>query len=264
MYNIIGAGLAGSMLSKSLKNSQIEHRVFDAKLPFAASVISENLFSDTWLKDVSYIKDSLDFIYDNYEVEKKTFYSAKKEKQIHHLPIPNVLLKEYIYQEVINLSDKGCYTKEGFYKGINIVCAGFLAKKLLNLPSLDALTGHGFFINGYKTKDIINTYRPYTHEKIMNWHDGSIWYGDSTAIRHRNYMQKQKHYISNSKSRMLKHQLPKYDKIVFGSRPMNVKNPKEGMLLRISDNNYVLNGGWKDGLVIYPYLISKLRVWLKL
>ena len=71
MYNIVGAGLCGSMLAKEFDNIGIEYRIFDAKLPFSASIISENLFSDTWLKDVSYIKQSLDFIHNNYQVEKR-------------------------------------------------------------------------------------------------------------------------------------------------------------------------------------------------
>ena len=44
------------MLAKDFDNKGIEYRSFDARLPFAASIISENLFSDSWLKDVSYKK----------------------------------------------------------------------------------------------------------------------------------------------------------------------------------------------------------------
>jgi|13_taG_2_1085334.scaffolds.fasta_scaffold07697_3 hypothetical protein len=262
MYNIIGAGLCGSMVAKDFDNKGIPYRIFDAKLSFAASIISENLFSDTWLKDVSYIKDSLDFIHNNYLVEKRTFEGKFIKKELYHLPIPEVLVKEYINEKVIDCDEEGCKTKTKYYKGINIVCAGFLAKALFKLPNLDALTGHGFFFNNFHTPDRINTYRPYTHEKIMNWHDGLIWYGDSTAIRHKNYMSKRDSYIAKSLQRLKDYGMTKYKKIVFGSRPINVKNPREGMFIRINKNNIIINGGWKDGLVIYPYLIKKLEKWL--
>ena len=263
MYNIIGAGLAGSMLAKDFDNKCIEYRLFDARLPFAASIISENLFSDTWLKDVPYIKKSLDFIHDNYEVESREFNGKNVCKKIHHLPIPNVLKKDYINERVIEVNLEGAKTENNYYKGINIICAGFLAKKLFNLPNLDALSGHGFFFKSNNKKDYINTYRLYTHEKIMRWHNDYMWYGDSTAIRHANYIKKQKHYINASLQRLKNNGINTYDKIVFGSRPMNVRNPREGMLLKVNKNNIIMNGGWKDGLVIYPYLISKIYKWLK-
>ena len=263
MYNIIGAGLAGSMLAKEFDNKSIEYRIFDARMPFAASIISENLFSDTWLKDVSYIKTSLDFIYNNYEVEQREFVGKNVSKKIYHLPIPNVLKNDFINEEVIKIDLEGAKTKNKFYKGINIICAGFLAKRLLKLPNLDALSGHGFFFKSKQIKNYINTYRPYTHEKIMKWHNEYMWYGDSTAIRHNNYIKKQKQYINSSLERLKNNGINEYKKIVFGARPMNIKNPREGMLLRINKNNIVMNGGWKDGLVIYPYLISKIFKWLK-
>jgi|TARA_R110001592_G_scaffold336001_1_gene621068 hypothetical protein len=262
MYNIVGAGLCGSMLAKEFDNIGIEYRIFDAKLPFSASIISENLFSDTWLKDVSYIKQSLDFIHNNYQVEKRTFIGSKITKELYHLPIPNVLRFDYINEKVIEATKEGVLTTNGFYKGVNIICAGFLAKKLFKLPYLDALTGHGFFIKHKKIDDYINTYRPYTHEKIMNWHDKTIWYGDSTAIRHNNYMKKRKEYVQASLKRLKGHGL-EYNKIVFGARPMNTKDKKNGLLVKINENNIIINGGWKDGLVIYPYLIKKLHKWLK-
>ena len=263
MYNIIGAGLAGSMLAKDFDNKGIEYRIFDARLPFAASIISENLFSDTWLKDVSYIKNSLDFIHDNYEIEKRIFFGKKSNTELYHLPIPNVLKEDYINEKVIEVNLEGAKTETSFYKGVNIICAGFLAKILLNLPSLDALSGHGFFVNQPPIKDYINTYKPYTHEKLMNWHNGKVWYGDSTAIRHNNYIKKQAQYIKNSIGRLKELGIADYDKIVFGARPMNVSDPRGGMLVKINKNNIVMNGGWKDGLVIYPYLISKIYDLLK-
>lgn len=258
MFNIVGAGLAGSMLAKDFDNKGIEYRIFDARLPFAASVISENLFSDTWLKDVGYIKSSLDFIHNNYKVEKRVFLGKTSTTELYHLPIDEVLKSDYINEKVIEANLEGVRTQSGFYKGHNIICAGFLAKKLFNLPYLDALSGHGFLIKQPSIQDYINTYRPYTHEKLMNWHDGRVWYGDSTAIRHKNYMKKQSNYIQNSIARLKALGIESYDQIVFGARPMNIKNPREGMLIRLNKNNIILNGGWKDGLVIYPYLISKL------
>ena len=117
-------------------------------------------------------KNSLDFIHDNYEVEKRTFLGKTTQKDLYHLPIPQVLRSDYINERVLEATKEGVRTAQNFYKGVNIICAGLLAKKLFKLPYLDALTGHGFFFKRDNVKDYINTYRPYTHEKLMNWHDG--------------------------------------------------------------------------------------------
>ena len=120
------------MLAKDFDNKGIEYRIFDARLPFAASIISENLFSDSWLKDVSYIKNSLDFIHDNYEVEKRTFLGKTTQKDLYHLPIPQVLRSDYINEKYWKQQKKALERLKTFIRVSISFARGCWLKSYLN------------------------------------------------------------------------------------------------------------------------------------
>lgn len=263
MYNIVGAGLSGSFVAKELDNNNIPYRIFDSNEPFAASRISENLFSPTWLKGIEYLDPSIKWLTKNYEIQNKRFKTNKTYQNVFYLPIDKVLRQKYILKKVTKLSNDGLYCGSEHYQGINIICAGYYSKKLIKIDALNSLSGHGLLFEpnetNIKLEEVMRHYRPFTHEKVMKWHDGRIWYGDSTAIIHQSYLKNQKQYIENTLQRAKKIGLTGKYNMYYGARPfMNNKLKKYGLYKKINDNNFVLTGGWKDGLIIYPYLVSKL------
>ena len=263
MVNIIGCGLAGSFIAKQLELNKIEYRIFDSNEKFASSKISENLFSMTWLKGHPYLKYSIDFLSNNYNIINKQFNTNKSIQNVLHIPISNVLKKIDILKKVTKINNEGLFCNEEFYKGINIICAGYYSKNLINIKDINSLTGHGFLFepndNNNLIKEVMRHYRPFVHEKIMKWHTGEIWYGDSTAIMHQNYLNKQNYYINESLKRISKIGLIGKYKLQFGARPfINNDTKKFGYYKKINQNNYVITGGWKDGMIIYPYLSSLL------
>ena len=263
IYNIIGAGLCGSMVAKEFDNKGIPYRVFESNEQFASSKISENLFSPTWLKGTEYLDESIKWLSSNYPVEVKKFKTNKSTQNVFHIPINKILVSNYIFKKVSRVTDTGLYCGSEFYEGVNIVCAGFFCKELLNVGPLGSLSGHGLLFepneNNLELEELMRHYRPFTHEKIINWFDGRVWYGDSTAIIHSQYIKHQKKYIENTLKRAKAIGLRGKYNIYFGARPfVNTDLKKFGLYRKISNNNYVLTGGWKDGLVIYPSLVSKL------
>ncbi len=261
--NIIGAGLCGSIVAKELQNNSIKFNIFDSNEQYASSKISENLFSLTWLKGTNYLEDSIKFLNKNYKVQKKVFKTNKSYQDVLHIPIDNILWKDVINEKVNKITDKGIYSSNKFYDGINIICAGFYTKDFVNIKDFNSLTGHGLLFepndNNTSIEETMRHYRPFTHEKIMKWYDGRIWYGDSTAIIHNTYIKNQKQYIQNTLNRAKTIGLKGKYNIYFGARPfVNNQNKKLGLYKKINDNTFVLTAGWKDGLVIYPYLVNKL------
>ena len=89
-FNIIGAGLAGSFIANELKKNKISFQIFDNNELFASSKISENLFSETWLKELPYVKDSMNYLFNNYEVEKKRFNTNSFTKYIISILNPEI------------------------------------------------------------------------------------------------------------------------------------------------------------------------------
>jgi hypothetical protein len=268
IFNIVGAGICGSMVAKEFDNKGLQYRIFDSNEQFASSKISENLFSPTWLKGLQYLDGSIKWLANNYDVETKKFKTNKSMQNVYHIPINKMLATNVLNKKVTKLTDSGLFCGNDFFEGINIVCAGFFCKQLLKIDSLNSLSGHGLLFepnpNNLSLDEVMRHYRPFTHEKIIKWHDGRIWYGDSTAIVHDSYIKKQKQYIASTLKRASAIGLKGEYKIYFGARPfMNNANKKFGLYKKVNDNNYVLTGGWKDGLVIYPYLISKLMKDLK-
>lgn len=263
MYNIIGAGLAGSIVAKELDKKKLFYRIFDCNEKFAASKISENLFCVTWLKGVPYIKSSIDYLQNNYNVEKRSLVTNASTQIVFHIPVDKILVSNYINKKVTKLTDNGCYCGSEFYGGVNIICAGYFTKELLPIKNLESLTGHGLIFeanqNNLLVKETMRHYRPYTHEKVIKISGGRIWYGDSTTILHDNYIKNQDKYIRQTLIRAKKIGLSGKYIIKFGARPfINDETKKFGYYKQVNKNNYVITGGWKDGLVIYPYLVSKL------
>jgi len=262
-FNIIGGGLCGSMVAKEFQNNSLKFNLFESNEKFAASKISENLFSPTWLKGAQYLTDSIKFLDDNYKVVTKNFKTNKSTQNVYHVPIDRILWKDVINKKVTKLTNEGVYTNSEFYHGINIICAGYYTKDFINIEKFNALTGHGLLFepneNNLKLDEVMRHYRPFIHEKIMKWHDGRIWYGDSTTIHHDKYISNTDHYIQETLKRAAKIGLSGKYQIYYGARPfVNNSQKKLGLYKRINSNTFVLTGGWKDGMVIYPYLVKQL------
>lgn len=263
MFNIIGAGLAGSMVAKELGKNGMPFRVFDCNEKYAASKFSENLFSPTWLKGVPYIDSSVSYLKKNYPIETRELTTGTSLQNVYHIPVDKILVTNTINKKVTKIVNGGCYCGSEYYVGINIICAGYFTKELIQVKNLDSLTGHGLIFEPTETnlmvKQTMRHYRPYTHEKVLLLSDGRIWYGDSTTILHKNYIKQKEKYINETLLRAKKIGLSGKCLIKYGARPfINDKTKKNGYYKKINDSNYVVTGGWKDGLVIYPYLVSKL------
>ena len=103
---------------------------------------------------------------------------------------------------------------------------------------------------------------PHRHFKAFQFDKNRIWFGDSTAVLHKNYIKRKHELIQNSIQRASKYfNLEGKHELVYGARPFvgeSMRNPLMGYVKKVSKRVHVLTGGWKMGLVIYPYLAEKI------
>lgn len=261
--NIVGAGLAGSFVDRLAKSEGIKTRVFDEENQYSASRYSENIFSFGWGERLGaeLAESAVKTLKKTVSVDEVNFRNINLIKSYRVKP-QNVLV-EYIKDRVLKVNDEGVDTNNnGFQKGDTIVCAGAFCNKLVPVPSLNSLSGHGLLFNGkWEKEPMMLMPIPHKHFKVFQFSENKIWFGDSVAIKHANYMQKQESYINKSIKRAEDYfGLKNPSEIVFGMRPYvgkTANSPKMGHLDRISKRVWVLTGGWKMGLMIYPYLAQK-------
>ncbi len=259
MVTIIGAGLAGSILSRLLYQNKIKHQLFDCEKPWRASVISENLFSLTWKdtlgdKVLSNGLKTLERIVDIKTIHFKTKAGYNDVLHVH----PSEILMGYEKREVDHTGE--------YYNGKKdfvIDCRGFWAG-----AKVSGITGQGLFIGGTLVKaDIeptMNFVSPYVHQKLFQWDKKRMWYGDSTCIEHTKYLRCTEEYVNRCVARA--ERLIGFAnfldfEVVHGIRPV-VKGHKG--FLQFKKNNLIVNtGGWKCGLIIYADHAQKIVEHLK-
>ena len=262
--NIVGAGLAGSLLARYLRTKNIKYNIFDSSEKYAASKFSENIFSFGWANRIGkeMCDNGIKVLEGLVDIETTYFRNVKKIKAYRVKP-ENVLI-EHIKDKVVAVNSDGVETENnGFFNGVTVVCSGFYSKELIPINNLNALTGHGLLFKGtWEKEPMMIMPIPHRHFKAFQFDENRIWFGDSTAVIHKNYIKRKHELIYNSKKRAEEHfGLTEPIETVFGARPFVGKNTREfklGYVKKINKRVYSLTGGWKMGLVIYPHLINKL------
>lgn len=253
MVNIIGAGLAGSILKRVLDENRIKNHIYDCEKPWRASVISENLFSPSWSKTLGekLVGNGIKTLESVVDISSINFKTLAGHNEVLHVHPKNILVP-YVKKEV----DIGC-----FGSGITIDCRGYWATVK---EEMLGLTGQGVFISGkLDGEPIMNFVAPYTHQKLFQWDKNRIWYGDSTCIQYDKYVPRMDYYTDRCLSRAAR--LSRYAatllmRPVYGIRPQ-VKGHKG--YLRLNRKLIINTGGWKCGLIIYADQARKILKYIQ-
>lgn len=255
IVNIIGAGMAGSILAKLLRKEQIPFRIFDCKKEGRASVISENLIGTTWYT-AEERKQALDIL--NSIVPIRFIESNTKA---HQVLVNDLLEQDVINEEVRNLYEDGLETSGSIAFGINVDCRGVWADH----PNVTAMTGHGLYYTHLKQDEFIVGWKPYRHAKLVHLTPRRMWFGNSLVVKLETYNKnKQKYKDELDQAAVIDFNLPiecnQYTGVEywFGHRP---KTPEQKVIENV--NGYVMTGGYKSGLVAYPIMAQQLIQTLK-
>lgn len=259
---IVGGGLAGSMLATLAEKRGIESLIIDNGEDWAASRASAMLTVPSWL--ASHKETGLrgfELLAEHWPLKSLVFQGGKTG---YHLHMDDVLCRQPMRDKVQLVSDGFVSTEQhGSFSGTVVVAAGSWSGQLIQGLKVDALAGHSLVFKGtWPDAPVLKMWAPYRHLKIYQWqprlspyHPGLIWFGDSLAVKPENYKPEEMELASLGRARGAG--LVGSHTILRGLRPV-VKGYPSGMVERISDKLWVLTGGGKMGMTLYPALAERL------
>lgn len=264
MINIIGAGMAGSIVAKLLRAEGIPFQIYDCKKPSAASQISENLIGLNWYKaQQEMVEKSLSILRSIVPVRK----IEAGRNSAWHVYTNDLLEKDFRYSKAVPHGEGIIETPlrvddgrliEGddeFIPGFNIVCAGFWTKAITGIET-EGIVGHGFILKGHSLNtELIANYKPFRYEKLIHRTADEVWYSNSLSVSRKTYNENfQRYYeeLLEGAQRFTKldiNQMIKKGTCEYrtGIRPMAATHEN----IRIP-NGLVITGGYKSGMLYYP------------
>ncbi len=253
--NIIGAGMAGSILAKLLRKDGIEFNIFDNECPGRASIISENLIGKTWYEK-ELTKESLEILRSIVPV--REIKSGKFEA--YHVYTKDLLEQEYIKAEAmpmqgnLTIAYKSNQTAE--FQGINVICAGIWTPTIADVKVTESV-GHGLLFGG-QHEESISLWAPFRYQKLIQRNPNEIWFSDSMSVSRKTYQKNPDRFINAllNKSR-------KFPNLLHGTYCVGYRPVTDGHVNLKVPNGYVITGGNKAGLLHYPIQCKQLIETLK-
>lgn len=261
MVNILGAGLAGSILKRVLDQHKIPNIIYDCKKEWRASPISENLFSLSWSNTLGtkVVMNGVKTLEGIANISSINFKTKAGYNSVLHVHPDDILVKKFVFTDVDLPIHEG-------KKDVTVDCRGYWAQ-LPDKEKMVGLTGQGLFFEGVLHHEpVMNFVAPYVHQKLFQWNKSFVWYGDSTCIDYKQYWPKRSFYERRCEQRaraLLKERKEhdtSYHTIEHGIRPW-VKGYKG--YLHFNKRHIINTGGWKCGLIIYSDHAQKILKYIQ-
>lgn len=264
--NVVGSGMAGSLVARVLREKGYDVVVIDNNDMFSASKASSNLFISHWLKKFTATEADngvkvLRRLFGEGQIEKPFAQGLGYAMSVEHIPQRYLLVEPDVRESVIAVVDEGVRLLTGeFLPGPTIVCTGYGATTKMimetRITDIQIKVGHCYLFRGRLERDQsrIALVSPYTHEKLYQFDEDTIYYADSVAVKEQTYWANQKKFLDRSVARFEKH-LGKgmmIKEFRIGYRPI-IKGHPFGKLTRHEFRVWSLNGGGKNGMVAYSH-----------
>lgn len=271
---VIGAGIFGSVIAKTLKSIGQDVLIVDAQLPNSGSKPAACLMKPSWMSSLGNdtVDLSLSLLDELFEVQTIEFkigglvptdvFWVNPQKLLSHAFVKygkvqkirkNTSDENYvvdIFNEFHDLNEE--------YTATNVViAAGIHTPELFDVQGgLKGQMGSAIlFENEHIDKPVINPYAPYRQLVAFNRGDG-LWVGDGTAILEQNYTSMHTlrsldracnlSGLPSNKARVLTGVRP-YTK----NKPCYFENPFEGF--------FIATGGAKNGTIAAGYCAAKIK-----
>lgn len=252
MINIIGAGMAGSLMAKILREADVTFKIFDAGLAQSASRIAENLIGVRWYQEDRELLDRAMKILDRLGIKKHKI--SQGVNMTYQYDRDSLLEPSFIKSEVEVVKDGVMQPVSSvfgnvepiFHQGFNIICMGVWDKKLVVKP----VVGIGVEFHGQTDNEYVRGFMPYRQEKLVNVTSNKYWYSQSLSVAAGTFEKKKKQYMDQLTDRMPEDLKKQHGLLMIGLRPkFPINVPHENVW---GDNWVRINGGYKSGLVNYP------------
>lgn len=275
--NIVGAGLAGSITAAALEDAGFEVRIFDDGDERSASWASSNLYIASWLKrfgseEAQQGIAAIERLFGEHREQPFSRGIADAAK-VWHIPQRHILRDPTHREKVVAVTPHGAHTEDDRHDGKTILCCGYRGKQLVHadcdVPEINVKVGHCYLLRGRLPEGTsrLGLVSPYTHEKLYQYDEDTIYYADSVAVKPDSYRKREDELKRRTKARLVKavgceseaELDERYPTVGFrvGFRPL-MKGHDFGFVKEIQPGVYVLNGGGKNGMIAYARLATDL------
>lgn len=270
--NVVGAGIAGSLVARLLRKLGHQVRVFDDNDPCAGSRASSNLYIASWLKkfnqDASDGIQILESLFPPEQIDNPFKKGIMDALKIKHIAQKHLMVEPDVREKVTGLWPGGVETSEKRHEGPVVLCMGYRAGELVSgsvHSGLDVLVGHCLLIKGVLPPGTasITMPLPYRHLKCYQLDDETIYFADSTRLTRKSFEKRKDQLLLDLTKKATTHLASLGMSKAFGFehrvgyRPV-VPGRDFGELVKIAPNMWSINGGGKNGLVAYANLAAQL------
>ncbi|KKN53708.1 hypothetical protein LCGC14_0599630 [marine sediment metagenome] len=267
MINVIGAGLAGSIVTHVLRERGLGVRVFDDQDKFSASEASSNLFIRHWLKrfmdrGAGNGVDIIERLFGEH-IDEPFAQGLGYAMKVRHIAQRHIIVTPDIVGTVntimpTGVTIQGCDTK---WPGPTVICTGHrAATELAKEKDVTVKVGQCSFWAGdiEPGEATISMLSPYRHQKFYQFAPGVIYYSDSVALKLDAYNKRKDEVVATSLERARKFVGDrKLLEMKVGYRPITLAHDF-GRVHEVAENCWSVNGGGKNGIAAYAHLAEEL------
>lgn len=273
MINVIGSGIAGSLVTRLLRKNGHEVLVFDDEDKFSGSRASSNLYVGSWLRKFTSEQaykgiKTLESLFPSNQINKPFSRGIADAIKVKHIAQKHLLVEPDVKERVIGVSlnsPSELITASGrVFEGKTVLCTGWRAFELLEGFKPSVLVGHCLLINGKLEPGMarLTMPLPYRHEKLYQFDENTIYFADSTRLTLKAWESRKDELRNELLNKFWTKNLPNWETYSLkeyrvGFRPI-VEGYDFGQLRRVADSVWLVNGGGKNGLVAYAYQASRL------
>lgn len=273
---VVGAGLFGCIIGKTLERAGRDVTYIDARRPNAGSIPAACLIRPSWLSKMDSNEHGIALrqLDDLYGLQDLDFYIGPKRVTVHWVPPKTILGNPNVITGIVtNIIGEGApppklrYIADVTVKGSPykvraktvIVAAGFWTTKLAHIEegTLTGLAGSAFiWRNNRAAHNYISVWAPYKQLVSLNdWEPGTLWVGDGSAIIPKNWTEERQQQSLRRCAKFVD-KLDFQAEQLYGIRPY-IKGLYEPCYLREYDPGFwVATGGAKNGTAAAAWAAS--------
>lgn len=258
MISVIGAGIAGSIVTRLLRKRGHQVRVFDDGDVLAGSRASSNLYVASWLKKFGSSSAAL-----GIEVLESLFPQELIDQPFSR-GIADAAKVRHIAQRHLLVEPDEVGTVKGIVvdKDPIVLCTGYRTELWpANVPKPEVLVGHCLHIHGELEpgQSSLTMPLPYKHHKLYQMAPGVIYFANSTALKLSSF-EKRKDELKAKLIEQAEAALGRKITVcsyLVGYRPC-IPGHEFGELRTLAPGAWSVNGGGKNGMVAYAALAHRL------
>lgn len=264
--NIIGAGIAGSIMAKMLLVEGFQIRIFDDHDDKAGSRASSNIYIAHWINKFTEKGklglEQTEFLF-GHIADNPFSDGLSYAANVKHVSNQELLEPPTFDKEVLEVKEEGVVDSNfDLHKGPTVICTGYRGAQLAPEFKVDILVGHAFYLRGVLPKELarLTLASPYVHQKCYQLRPNVIYFADSVALKPEAFEARKKEVYDRSIERMKKAGIGDFpiSSYRIGYRPI-MKDHTFCCAERIPGKKaWFLNGGGRHGLVAYAYGAKKI------